>query len=83
MFSKHYKEHKEFVSKYCSFFYEGKVRRKKRLSTVSTFSPQNSVFYRIEIHGTVLKQPIQIEHLVKQKLRGALADKRDHREGLH
>ena len=35
--------------------------------------PQNCVFYRMEIHRTVLKQPIRIEYLIKQKPRGALA----------
>ena len=40
---------------------------------MSIFFPQNCVFYRIEIRRTVLKQPIRIEYLIKQKLRGAFA----------
>ena len=39
---------------------------------MSIFFPQNCVFYRIEIRRTVLKQPIRIEYLIKQKPRGAL-----------
>ena len=45
----------------------------KSLPTVSKFLPQNCVFYGTEIRGTVLKQPIRIEYLIKQKPRGALA----------
>ena len=36
---------------------------------------KNCVFYQTKIHGTVLKQPIRIEYLIKQKPRGALAEK--------
>ena len=54
-----------------------------KVRTVSKFSPQNCVFYRTEIHGTVLKQPIRIEHLIKQKPRGALAEKQVLGEGSH
>ena len=50
-----------------------KYEERKTLPTVSKFLPQNYVFYRTEIHGTVLKQPIRIEYLIKQKPRGALA----------
>ena len=39
---------------------------------MSKFLPQNCVFYRIEICRTVLKQPIRIEYLIKQKPRGRL-----------
>ena len=45
----------------------------KSLPTMSKLSPQNCVFYRIETRRTVLKQPIRIEYLIKQKPRGALA----------
>ena len=48
-----------------------KCKEKKSLPTVSKFSPQNCVFYQTEIHETVLKQPIRIEYLIKQKPRGA------------
>ena len=44
----------------------------KSLPTMSKLLPQNCVFYRIEIRRTVLKQPIRIEQLIKQKPRGAL-----------
>ena len=55
-----------------------KVRRK--------ISHQNCVFYQREIHGTVLKQPIRLEYLIKQKRRGALAERKllteeSHRRG--
>ena len=40
---------------------------------MSIFFPQNCVFYRIEIRRTVLKQPIRIEYLIKQKPRVANA----------
>ena len=46
--------------------------KRKSLPTMSNFFPQNCVFYRIEIRRTVLKQPIRIEYLIKQKPRGAL-----------
>ena len=49
-----------------------KFEEKKRLPTMSNFSPQNYVFYGIEIRRTVLKQPVRIECLVKQKPRDAL-----------
>ena len=39
---------------------------------MSKFLPQNCVFYWVEIPTTVLKQPIRIENLIKQKPRGAL-----------
>ena len=41
---------------------------------VKTFAA-NCVIYRTQIQGTVLKQPIRIEYLIKQKSRGALAEK--------
>ena len=50
-----------------------KSRERKNLPTMSIFFPQNCVFYRIKIHRTVLKQPIRIEYLIKQKARGTLA----------
>ena len=50
-----------------------KCEERKNLPTVPKLSPQNCVFYRIEIRGTVLKQPIIIEYLIKQKPRGVLA----------
>ena len=50
-----------------------KCEERKNLPTVPKLSPQNCVFYRTEIRGTVLKQPIIIEYLIKQKPRGALA----------
>ena len=62
---------KEFVSKYCSFLY-GKVRGKTKFTNHIKFSPQNCVFYRMVIQ-TVLKQPMTIEYLIKQKPGGALA----------
>ena len=37
------------------------------------FFPQNYVFYWMEIRKTLLKQPIRIEYLIKQKPRAALA----------
>ena len=37
------------------------------------FFPQKCVFYQIKIRRTMLKQPIRIEYLFKQKPRGALA----------
>ena len=40
---------------------------------MSKFSLQNYLFYQIEILGTVLKQPIRIQYLIKEKPRGALA----------
>ena len=36
---------------------------------------KNCVFYPTKIHRTVLKQPIRIENLIKQKPQGALAEK--------
>ena len=66
LFSKHYKEHnKGFVFKYCSFLY-GK-KKKKFTYRVEISACQKCVFYRTEIHGTVLKQSFRIEYLVKQK----------------
>ena len=56
---------------------------RKRLPNVSDFLPQKYVFYQTEIHGTVLKQPIRIEYLIKQKPRGALASKQNHTKGSH
>ena len=47
--------------------------KEKSSPTMSNFFPQNCIFYRIEIRRTVLKQPIRIEYLIKQKPRGALA----------
>ena len=41
---------------------------------VKTFAAY-CVIYRTQIQGTVLKQPIRIEYLIKQKSRGALAEK--------
>ena len=49
-----------------------KCEETKSLPTMSKFSPQNCAFYLIEIRRTVLKQPIRIEYLIKQKPRGAL-----------
>ena len=51
--------------------------------TVSKFSPQKCVFYRTKIHGTVLKQPIRIEYLIKQKPRETRAEKQVVTEKLH
>ena len=42
---------------------------------------QNCVFYRTEIHGTVLKQPIRVEYLIKQKPQAALSGKQECTEG--
>ena len=39
---------------------------------MSRFLQQNCVFYQIEISRTVLKRPVRIEYLIKQKPRGAL-----------
>ena len=50
---------------------------RKSLPTASKMSLESCVFYQTEIHGTVLKQPIRIEYLIKQKLRGLLAGKQD------
>ena len=50
-----------------------KYKERKSLVTMSKFSPQNCVFYWTEFRRTVLKQPIRIEYLIKQKPRGALA----------
>ena len=36
-----------------------------KVPTMSKFKPQNCVFYRTEIHGTVLKQAIRIDYLIK------------------
>ena len=44
-------------------------------------SPQNCVFYRTEIHGTGLKQPLRIEYLIKQKPRGTLVEKQLSQKG--
>ena len=60
-----------------------KCEERKRLPTMPKFSPQNCVFYRTEIHGTVLKQTIRIERLIKQKPRGAPAMKQERTEGSH
>ena len=49
---------------------------------VSDFHEKNCVFYRKKIHGTVLKQPTRIEYLIKQKPRGALAEKQVSTEQL-
>ena len=54
-----------------------------KVPTVSKFSPQKCVFYRTGIHGTVLKQPIRIEYLIKPKPRGALAEKQVLTEESH
>ena len=48
-------------------------KERKNLPTMSIFFRQNCVFYRMEIPRIVLKQPIRIECLIKQKPRGALA----------
>ena len=57
-----------------------KCKERKNLPTVSTFSPQKHIFYQIELRRTVLKQPIRIEYLIKQKpmILAALAGKQDH-----
>ena len=50
--------------------YENKKILDLKLQTlpdVSKFLPQNCVSYRTKLHGTVLKQPIRIEYLIKQK----------------
>ena len=52
---------------------KAKCEERKSLPTMSNFYPQNCVFYQIKIRRTVLKQPIRIEYLIKQKPRGALA----------
>ena len=52
---------------------KAKYKERKSLVTMSKFSPQNCVFYWTEFRRTVLKQPIRIEYLIKQKPRGALA----------
>ena len=44
-----------------------KCKERKSLPTMSKFSPQNCVFYQIEIRRTMLKKPIRIEYLIKQK----------------
>ena len=49
-----------------------KCEEGKSLPTMSNFLPQNCAFYRIEIHRTVVKQPIRIEYLIKHKPRGTL-----------
>ena len=51
------------------------AKREERQSfpTMPKFLPQNCVFYRMEIRRTVLKQPIKIEYVIKEKPRGALA----------
>ena len=58
-----------------------KCEQRKSLPTLSKFSLQNCVFYRTEIHGTVLKQPIRIEYLIKPQ--GVLEEKQERSEGLH
>ena len=50
-----------------------KCEERKSLPIMSIFSRQNCVFYPMEIRGTLLKQPIRIDYLIKQKPRGALA----------
>ena len=40
-----------------------KCEERKKSSIVSKFSPQNCLFYRTEIHGFVLKQPIKIKQI--------------------
>ena len=47
----------------------------RKLDTGWKVSPQTCVFYRTKIHGTVLKESIRIEYLIKQKSRGGLAEK--------
>ena len=47
--------------------------KEKSSPTMSNFFLQNCIFYRIEIRRAVLKQPIRIEYLIKQKPRGVLA----------
>ena len=37
-----------------------------------------TVFYRTEIHKTVLKQSIRFGFLIKQRPKGVLADKEEH-----
>ena len=58
-------------------------KEKVYLLSLSKFSQQNCVFYRTEIHRTVMKQPIRTDNLIKQKPRAAVAGKHDRREGLH
>ena len=60
-----------------------KCVERKNLPTVSKFLPQNCVFYRTEIHETVLQQPIRTEYLIKQNPRGALAEKQVLTEGSY
>ena len=50
-----------------------KCEERKSLPIMSIFSLQNCVFYPMEIRETLLKQPIRIDYLIKQKPRGALA----------
>ena len=50
-----------------------KCEERQSLPTMSKLSPQNFVFYRMEIYRTVLKQSIRIEYLIKQRPLGALA----------
>ena len=53
-----------------------KWEERKRLPTTwpcQIFSSQNCVFYQMEIRRTVLKQPIRIKYLIKQKPGGTLA----------
>ena len=54
-----------------------------KVPTVSKFPPQICLLYRTEIHGTVLRQPIRVEYLIKQKPRGALAEKQMPAEESH
>ena len=54
-----------------------------KVPTVSKFSPQKCVSCQTEIHGAVLKQPIRIERLIKQKPRGTLAEKQVLTEESH
>ena len=50
-----------------------KCEERQSLPTMSKLSPQNFVFYRMEIYRTVLKQSIRIEYLIKQRPLGARA----------
>ena len=50
-----------------------KCEERQSLPTMSKFSPQNCVFHQMKIRRTVLKQPIRIEYLNKQRPRGSLA----------
>ena len=48
-------------------------KERKSLPTMLKVLKQNCVFYRIKIQGTILKQPVRIEYVIKQKPRDGLA----------